>query len=158
MDGADQTIAATSGAWQKGTLTIGGKAEAVAASGGWTAADTFTLQVVRYRTPFSTTYRFRFADDQVTVDSEQNVGPASHADRAVHRQGRGQLAPFTRRGHQALQAEVDGHLRVLVLDVDGVAVGDAQPAALAARPRDHLRRRRVASVSRRPSRTRRPPP
>lgn len=77
MDGADQTIAATSGAWQKGSLTIGGKAEAIAASGGWTAADTFTLQVVRYRTPFSTTYRFRFADGQVTVDSEQNVGPAN---------------------------------------------------------------------------------
>ena len=65
--------------WEQGTLTswrsrhgfYGGDA----ASGGWTAADTFTLQVVRYRTPFSTTYRFRFADDQVTVDSEQNVGP-----------------------------------------------------------------------------------
>ena len=58
-------------------MIIGGKAEAIAASGGWTAADTFTLQVVRYRTPFSTTYRFRFADGQVTVDSEQNVGPAN---------------------------------------------------------------------------------
>jgi hypothetical protein len=77
MNGSDQTITATSGAWQKGTLTLGGRAEAIAASGGWTAADTFTLQVVRYRTPFSTTYRFGFADGQVTVDSEQNVGPAN---------------------------------------------------------------------------------
>jgi hypothetical protein len=32
------------------------------------------LKIVRYRTPFNTTYTFRFAGDELLVDSEQNVG------------------------------------------------------------------------------------
>jgi hypothetical protein len=75
--GADQTITAASGEWRKGTLTINGKPEPVAASGGWTSEDAYTLQVVRYGTPFTTTYKLLFSVDQLTVDSEQNVGPVN---------------------------------------------------------------------------------
>jgi len=74
MGGADQHLAAASGAWRKGTLTIAGAQVPVAATGAWTAEDTYTLKVARYRTPFITTYKLRFAGDQLTVESEQNVG------------------------------------------------------------------------------------
>jgi CubicO group peptidase (beta-lactamase class C family) len=72
--GADQHLVAAPGAWRKASMTINGVAEPVAASGGWTADDTYTLKVARYRTPFVITYRLRFAGDQVVVDTEQNAG------------------------------------------------------------------------------------
>ena len=50
-----------------------GPADPIAASGAWTADDTYTLDVVRYRTPFATTYKLRFAGDQLFVSAEQNV-------------------------------------------------------------------------------------
>ena len=74
VGGTDQHLAAAPGAWRKASMTINGAAEPVAGSGGWTSDDTYTLKVARYRTPFATTYRLRFSGDQVTVDSEQNVG------------------------------------------------------------------------------------
>ena len=57
-------------------LRSANSSEPVAVSGGWTADDTYTLKVVRYRTPFAMTYRLRFAGDQMTIDSEENVGGA----------------------------------------------------------------------------------
>jgi CubicO group peptidase (beta-lactamase class C family) len=74
IGGADQRLAAASGAWRKSTLTMAGAQVPVAATGAWTADDTYTLKVARYRTPFITTYKLRFAGDQLTVESEQNVG------------------------------------------------------------------------------------
>lgn len=74
--GVDQQIAAVPSAWRKGTLTTGGVTDPIAASGAWTAADTYTMKVVRYRTPFMATYRMKFADDQLAVEIEQNVGAA----------------------------------------------------------------------------------
>lgn len=74
--GADQRVAAAPGAWRKGTLMLHGTPDPIAASGGWTAEDTYTLKIARYRTPFVTTYRLRFAGDQLAVESEENVGPA----------------------------------------------------------------------------------
>jgi CubicO group peptidase (beta-lactamase class C family) len=74
--GTDQQIAAGPGAWRKGTLTIRGVSDPIAASGAWTAADTYTLKVARYRTPFMATYRMKFGDDQLAVEIEQNVGAA----------------------------------------------------------------------------------
>ncbi len=73
----DQHVAARAGAWRKGTIQLAGVTEPIAASGGWTADDTYTLKVVRYRTPFATTYRLRFAGEQLAVESEQNVGAAA---------------------------------------------------------------------------------
>jgi CubicO group peptidase (beta-lactamase class C family) len=75
--GADQRVAAGHGAWQKGTVErTAVSPDAIAASGAWTADDTYTLKVVRYRTPFATTFQLRFAGDQLFVRAEQNVGPA----------------------------------------------------------------------------------
>ena len=52
---------------------LSGTPNAIAASGAWTADDTYTLAVARYRTPFVTTYKLRFAGDQLFVTTEQNV-------------------------------------------------------------------------------------
>jgi len=77
MSGSDQRISAAPGAWRKTMVEVGGVPDPIAASGAWTANDTYTLQVVRYRTPFATTYQMKFSDEQLTVDAEQNVGPAN---------------------------------------------------------------------------------
>jgi CubicO group peptidase (beta-lactamase class C family) len=75
ISGVEQRIAAAHNAWQKGTLVSSGTPNVVAASGAWTDGDTYTLKVVRYRTPFATTYQLRFTGDQLFVRAEQNVGP-----------------------------------------------------------------------------------
>jgi CubicO group peptidase (beta-lactamase class C family) len=87
-NGADQRLTATPGAWRKSTAIFQGKPDPVAASGAWTADDTYTLKVVRYRTPFVTTYRLRFAGDQLTVDSAVNVGAADKVSQWVGRASR----------------------------------------------------------------------
>ena len=76
--GFDQRVAAGYQTWPKGTLKTSatGPAEPVGASGAWTSEDTYTMAVARYRTPFVTTYKFRFAGEQVFVSAEANV-PAS---------------------------------------------------------------------------------
>jgi CubicO group peptidase (beta-lactamase class C family) len=76
IGGVDQHIAAAPGAWRKGTLPLQGVPTPIAASGGWTADDTYSLKIARYRTPFAVTYRLRFAGDRLIVESEQNVGAA----------------------------------------------------------------------------------
>jgi CubicO group peptidase (beta-lactamase class C family) len=74
--GIDQHVTATPDNWQKGTLTNASGPDPIAASGGWAANDTYAMKIVRYRTPFATSYRLRFTGGQLTVDSEQNVGAA----------------------------------------------------------------------------------
>ena len=74
--GVDQRLTAGYDAWTKGTFSVSGASAPVASSGAWTAEDTYTLDVVRYRTPFATNYQLRFAGDQLFVKIEQNVGPA----------------------------------------------------------------------------------
>jgi CubicO group peptidase (beta-lactamase class C family) len=76
QNGIDQRIVAAPAGWKKGTMIAGGASEPIAASGGWTGPDTYTLTVVRYRTPFSTTYRLRFGGNLLAVRSENNIGPA----------------------------------------------------------------------------------
>ncbi len=79
LAGADQKVTAAPGEWRKGTLTLGsvgvsgGSPTAIAASGAWTAPDTYTLQIVQYRTPFAATYRLHFTGNQLSVECEQNV-------------------------------------------------------------------------------------
>jgi CubicO group peptidase (beta-lactamase class C family) len=89
MDGLDQKITASPGAWRKGTLRFKGVDDVVATTGGWTAGDTYTLKVVRYRTPFITTYRLRFAGDALDLTVDQNVGPSDSLTRSLlgHRVG-----------------------------------------------------------------------
>ena len=99
LAGADQKITAAPGAWTKGALTLGdgpvsgGSPTAIAASGAWTAPDTYTLQVVQYRTPFAATYRLQFAGNELRVECEQNV---SFSEQRVSRWvGRAQPAAMT---------------------------------------------------------------
>jgi len=75
LAGADQRVAAGYNKWQKGALKTSAIAPAdpVAASGGWTADDTYTMAIARYHTPFVTTYKLRFAADQVFLSAEPNV-------------------------------------------------------------------------------------
>ena len=64
------------GEWVKGEVESGPMAGAVALSGAWTAADTFTVEVARYRTPIVLRHRLTFAGDEVTLELQANVGTA----------------------------------------------------------------------------------
>jgi hypothetical protein len=46
----------------------------VAASGAWTADDTFTAKLCFYETPFVFTARLKFSGDEVRCAVEPNVG------------------------------------------------------------------------------------
>jgi hypothetical protein len=52
-----------------------------AASGAWTADDTYTLKLVLYETPYSSALAFKFEGERLLVDSEHNVwfGPTKQA-------------------------------------------------------------------------------
>ncbi len=71
----EQRITAVAGEWRSGALGTGPDAVPISASGAWTAPDTYTLDVVRTRTPFATRYTLTFAGEQVTLKAEPNVGP-----------------------------------------------------------------------------------
>ena len=77
LGGIDQRIRVGHKAWRKGTLATTSAPDPVAASGAWTGDDTYTFTVIRYRTPFTTTYRLEFAGDRLMFRSEQNVGAAN---------------------------------------------------------------------------------
>lgn len=63
------------GTWVESTADLGQPTPAkVAASGVWTAENTFTLEVCHYETPFTTTHTFVFADDRVTLKSRTDLG------------------------------------------------------------------------------------
>lgn len=80
MAGKEQTIAAGNGVWAKGELTTiapgtgAVETNAIGASGAWSADHIYSLKVVRYRTPFSTTYTLRFAGNELLLDAEVNAG------------------------------------------------------------------------------------
>lgn len=73
--GQDQTVQAGHGQWRKGAFPLAPRStQPVAVSGAWTADDTYTVQMAQYRTPFITTFRLKFAGDELTVEREMNVG------------------------------------------------------------------------------------
>jgi hypothetical protein len=45
----------------------------LAASGGWTAADTFTVKLVASETPFYSVMKLRFEGDAISIESDHNV-------------------------------------------------------------------------------------
>ena len=70
----EQQIRCGQGTWIKGTMKIDGRGiQPVAASGAWTAADTYVIKLYFYQTPFCSTNTFRFADDQMHYQSRLNV-------------------------------------------------------------------------------------
>lgn len=75
----DQSVVAGRGEWLKGAFPLTKTSTPpVAASGAWTADDTYTLQLAQSGYPFIATFRLKFSGDQVTVEQEMNVGPASN--------------------------------------------------------------------------------
>ncbi len=75
MNGVDQTCVCGNGGWVKGTFTgPSGDPIAVALSGAWSSDDTFSINVVRYRTPLSTAYDLRFSGDTVILEALDHVG------------------------------------------------------------------------------------
>jgi len=79
LAGIEQRIVCGKGNWVKGVLLtlnsppgLGDQAP-VAASGAWTADDTFTALICRYRTPFTLRLRMKFIENTVTVDLEQDL-------------------------------------------------------------------------------------
>jgi CubicO group peptidase (beta-lactamase class C family) len=75
IDGAEQRIVCGHGTWQKGRAAWGMLArQPMAASGAWTADDTFTARLCFYETPFIMNMRLKFSGDEVRYQAESNVG------------------------------------------------------------------------------------
>jgi CubicO group peptidase (beta-lactamase class C family) len=73
-NGAVQRLAVGRGEWKKGRVSYGGYPEQpAAASGAWSADDTYVARIAFYQTPFALTVTLRFADEQLLYDSEYNV-------------------------------------------------------------------------------------
>lgn len=83
----EQTVACPPGVWTKTSLILGRQPERLyAVSGAWTAADTFTLKLCAYATPYITTVRLKFTPAALTVESEVNVsfGPRTPPAQVGH--------------------------------------------------------------------------
>jgi CubicO group peptidase (beta-lactamase class C family) len=82
IDGTEQRILCGRRAWRKGRAAWGTlPVQPMAASGAWTARDTFLARLCFYETPFIVTVRLKFSGDEVRCDVESNVGfgPLKHA-------------------------------------------------------------------------------
>ena len=74
VEGAERRIACGRGAWCKGRVPWGQLPEQpVAASGAWTANDTFTAKLCFYETPYIVTMRLKFTGRELQLNSESNV-------------------------------------------------------------------------------------
>ena len=70
----EQVIRAGCGAWVAGVMAAGGSGpRPVAASGVWTAPDTFELTLRYYETPFHDTYAFQFDGDNLLLKGDVSV-------------------------------------------------------------------------------------
>ncbi len=74
LNGAEQRIVCGCGSWQKGQLAWRQLAEQpIAASGAWTANDTFTARLCFYETPYIVTLRLKFSGKELQWNAESNV-------------------------------------------------------------------------------------
>ncbi len=74
VDGKEQRIECGRDQWRGGQVAWGRlPLQAAAAAGGW-VDDTFTAKICFYETPFIVTVRLKFSGNEVTVNSESNVG------------------------------------------------------------------------------------
>jgi len=75
----DQSVVASRGEWKKGAFPLSRTGTPpVAASGAWTADDTYAIQLAQSGQPFLETFRLKFAGDTVILNREMNVGAASN--------------------------------------------------------------------------------
>ncbi len=80
--GVEQRIVCGRGDWQKQQVAWGSLAEQpAAASGAWTADDSFTAKLCFYETPFTITVNVTFSGDELHCNSEANVafGPTKES-------------------------------------------------------------------------------
>lgn len=74
-NGTDQRIGCGRGSWRRGQVAWGRLSEQPAATcGAWTADDTYTAKFCFVETPFTTTLRLKFTDDELRLTVEPNVG------------------------------------------------------------------------------------
>ncbi len=85
VGGVDGRVPCGSGEWRRGgrlpsqvristgALT-GGSEQPVAATGAWTADDTYTVKVCQYETPFCSTLNLWFTGRALVLDQEMNIG------------------------------------------------------------------------------------
>jgi len=74
FNGVERRIACGRGTWQKGRTAWGLLPEQpVAASGAWTANDTFTTKLCFYETPSTLTLRLKFTGQELQCNGETNV-------------------------------------------------------------------------------------
>jgi CubicO group peptidase (beta-lactamase class C family) len=72
--GRDHRVPYATGEWRRGgTLIVAGIDQPAAASGAWTADDTFTAKVCLYETPFCATLGLWFTGRALVFDQEMNV-------------------------------------------------------------------------------------
>jgi CubicO group peptidase (beta-lactamase class C family) len=70
----EHQVVCGSGAWREGMTTLDNDApRRVAASGAWTADDSYEIKVCFYETPFCPTLTFRFLGDELAFDFRANV-------------------------------------------------------------------------------------
>lgn len=75
IDGAVQQIACGHNRWEKARFAFGPLADQpAAASGAWTAAETFTAKLCFYETPFIVTVQLKFTGEELQLSSQVNVG------------------------------------------------------------------------------------
>ena len=75
INGVEQRIVCGRGAWQKGRTAWSPVPEQpVAASGAWTADDTFTAKLCFYETPFTIALRLTYSGEELRFNAEANVG------------------------------------------------------------------------------------
>ena len=75
INGVERKMTCGAGEWRRGTMAFGtGAEQPVAASGAWTADDTYTAKVVLTETPFIATLTFKFADGKLEYEAKRNVG------------------------------------------------------------------------------------
>ncbi len=74
--GTESRMACGSGSWSKGRMAFGSMLpdQPAAASGAWTAPDTYEARICFYETPFTIHLKLKFSDDQLVLDSGSNVG------------------------------------------------------------------------------------
>ena len=75
IDGVEHRVACGRDAWATGRAAWGRQPEQpAAASGAWTAGDTFTAKTCFYETPFILTLNLTFAGEDVRCAARWNVG------------------------------------------------------------------------------------
>jgi hypothetical protein len=83
FDGVESRIPVGNGNWAKSEAKwLMDRKQRVAASGGWTADDTFTAKICFYETPFVQTVELKFEDEDLRYNSSANVafGPTKDAE------------------------------------------------------------------------------